>query len=368
MSRPRWMILPAAAALLVFFTLCPTLAAGPLTRHVAEFNFGPEQIGVHAAAPNGGGGDLIYNKTLTLPPNAQTLFVTISTTGDTHDGDAAWFTASVNQVVCNPGDSGAGFGDRLATAWAYRESSQSIVRLQRTDAIARLDQRGPARDLHWRPSRIEVGGLAVACAAASRGRRRAAPDRQPRGRRHGTVVAPATFGRFAGDLIARPQKRPRREGKPLPGPGRNDQAIRRIVQAAPPPQLRQLFAQRRDTLNRAVLQGLGRLLAQRRVGVRARLLDREDLLGQVAGGQRDHVRSRDVTDQIADHPTPIAVALGWEDVRLPGPAASGRLLAKRPGARADEGAAPDAGHHQTQFRQATVAAACGQLVHARHVG
>jgi len=114
MDRLRRMNLAAAAALLAGFALCPALAAGPLTRHVAEFNFGPEQIGVHAAAPNGGGGHLIYTKTLTLPTSAQTVFVTISTTGDTHDGDAAWFSASVNQVVCNPGDSGAGFAP---TGW-----------------------------------------------------------------------------------------------------------------------------------------------------------------------------------------------------------------------------------------------------------
>src|SRR5205823_3086322 len=55
------------------------------------------------------------------------------------------------------------FGDRLATAWAYRASSQSIVRVQRADAIARLEQRSPAKDVHWRPSRLEIGALAATC-------------------------------------------------------------------------------------------------------------------------------------------------------------------------------------------------------------
>ena len=55
-----------------------------------------------------------------------------------------------------------GFGDRLATAWAYRASYQSIVRLQRADAVARLARRSPRADLKWRPNRIELGALAAA--------------------------------------------------------------------------------------------------------------------------------------------------------------------------------------------------------------
>jgi hypothetical protein len=54
-----------------------------------------------------------------------------------------------------------GLGDRLATAWAYRASYQSIVRLQRADAIARLERRSPRADLSWRPHRIELGALAA---------------------------------------------------------------------------------------------------------------------------------------------------------------------------------------------------------------
>jgi hypothetical protein len=54
-----------------------------------------------------------------------------------------------------------GLGDRLATAWAYRAGYQTIVRLQRTDAIARLSGRSPAASLTWRPSRLEVGALAA---------------------------------------------------------------------------------------------------------------------------------------------------------------------------------------------------------------
>jgi hypothetical protein len=58
-------------------------------------------------------------------------------------------------------DGRLGMGDRLATAWAYRASYQSIVRLQRADAITRLSRGSPGADLKWRPSRLEVGALAA---------------------------------------------------------------------------------------------------------------------------------------------------------------------------------------------------------------
>lgn len=58
-------------------------------------------------------------------------------------------------------DTRLGFGDRLATAWVYRDSSQSIVRVQRADAIARLEKRSPEKDLVWRPSRPETVAVAA---------------------------------------------------------------------------------------------------------------------------------------------------------------------------------------------------------------
>jgi hypothetical protein len=57
-------------------------------------------------------------------------------------------------------DTRLGFGDRLATAWAFRDSNQSIVHLQRSDAITRLQTRSPGNELRWRPARIELGALA----------------------------------------------------------------------------------------------------------------------------------------------------------------------------------------------------------------
>jgi hypothetical protein len=58
-------------------------------------------------------------------------------------------------------DTRLGLGDRLATAWVYRESTQTIVRLQRSDAIARLAKRSPQKDIMWRPSRAETIAVAA---------------------------------------------------------------------------------------------------------------------------------------------------------------------------------------------------------------
>lgn len=51
------------------------------------------------------------------------------------------------------------FGDRLATAWTLRASEQPIARLQRADALARLAERLPHKELSWRPARFELIAL-----------------------------------------------------------------------------------------------------------------------------------------------------------------------------------------------------------------
>jgi hypothetical protein len=79
-------------------------AQGPLSRHVAEFRFGAEQVSVNLPP-----GDTIYLRTFFLPAGEETIFVTLSSTGDTHGGAASWFSALVNGQVCNPGNEGAGF-------------------------------------------------------------------------------------------------------------------------------------------------------------------------------------------------------------------------------------------------------------------
>lgn len=103
------------SALLAVFGLAVLVSgccSGPcLLRHVAEFRFGPEQVSFVTVTgpPPGDPGTLIYTKSFALPANQPTVFVTLSTTGDTHGGAASWFSALVNGTPCNRGNEGAGF-------------------------------------------------------------------------------------------------------------------------------------------------------------------------------------------------------------------------------------------------------------------
>lgn len=93
-----------STAILVALLVPAALSAQALNRWVAEFRFGAEQVSF-AAPP----GTLIYQKVFFLPATERTLFVTLSTTGDAHEGNAHWFSAQVNGQFCNRGDEGAGF-------------------------------------------------------------------------------------------------------------------------------------------------------------------------------------------------------------------------------------------------------------------
>jgi hypothetical protein len=110
----RWSALAVVlfTAIAALALALPTPAAAQvLQRHVAEFRFGPEQIATATAAafPGPPDGNLIYQKTFGLPTTAATVFITLSTTGDAHEGVAHWFSARVNGMVCNRGNEGAGF-------------------------------------------------------------------------------------------------------------------------------------------------------------------------------------------------------------------------------------------------------------------
>jgi len=102
-----------AATLTAVLFILPALSvqAQVLNRHVAEFRFGAEQVSTVTAAafPGPPDGTLIYTRSFLLPPGQRTVFVTLSTTGDAHFGDALWFSARLNGMVCNRGDEGAGF-------------------------------------------------------------------------------------------------------------------------------------------------------------------------------------------------------------------------------------------------------------------
>lgn len=107
MRRHRLFAGPVIVVTLMLLAGC----VHPFMRHVAEFRSGPEQFTTAAAAPGGGGGMPVYTRSFNLPANQNTVFVTLSSTGDTHGGASSWFSASVNGVPCYKGadPDGAGF-------------------------------------------------------------------------------------------------------------------------------------------------------------------------------------------------------------------------------------------------------------------
>jgi hypothetical protein len=103
-----------AVALLVSGVGMPRDASaqgGPILRLAADFkNFdGTESftaVGVDPVA--GTDGVPVFQKTIFVPAGTNVLYVTVSTTGDTHDGAALWLSCRVNGAACNPGFGGAG--------------------------------------------------------------------------------------------------------------------------------------------------------------------------------------------------------------------------------------------------------------------
>src|SRR5437870_11651664 len=55
-----------------------------------------------AATPSGGGGVVVYDKTLTIPDDVDVLYVTFSAPGDAHDGSAMLLNAWVNGKRIEP--------------------------------------------------------------------------------------------------------------------------------------------------------------------------------------------------------------------------------------------------------------------------
>ena len=81
----------------------PTQAANELRRLAADpLYFGTEKS-TDAEPP----GVVIYSKTVFVPGGANALYLTMSTTGDTHGGAAGCFTAKVDGAFFNAGGQGA---------------------------------------------------------------------------------------------------------------------------------------------------------------------------------------------------------------------------------------------------------------------
>lgn len=94
-------------------TALPVLVeGGALHRLAANFDFfGPGEeafTAVDADNPDPlNGGRAIYNQKVNVPHEHNVLFISLSTTGDTHEGAASCFTAKVDGNFANPGGQGA---------------------------------------------------------------------------------------------------------------------------------------------------------------------------------------------------------------------------------------------------------------------
>jgi hypothetical protein len=97
------MCVSAAVGSVVALPAVSSAQEGVLRRLVAEFDF----FGFEAFTTSEPPGIAIYRKTVVVPKRANTLYLTLSTTGDTHDGAASCFTALLDGAFFNPGGQGA---------------------------------------------------------------------------------------------------------------------------------------------------------------------------------------------------------------------------------------------------------------------
>jgi len=89
-------------------------AQTPLFRLAANFDGDAEKFAVAGAGgnalPGGTGGVLIYSKTVFQPNGKDTLFVTFSGTGDTHNGAKLAMSCTIDGVLCSGLGSGGSIG------------------------------------------------------------------------------------------------------------------------------------------------------------------------------------------------------------------------------------------------------------------
>ncbi|PYS18973.1 MAG: hypothetical protein DMG17_04325, partial [Acidobacteria bacterium] len=82
---------------------------------------GSGEVSTNAAAtPSGGGGVVVYDKTLTIPDDVDVLYVTFSAQGDAHNGSALLMNASVNGNLIEPlagQNATGGGGPHIQTGW-----------------------------------------------------------------------------------------------------------------------------------------------------------------------------------------------------------------------------------------------------------
>lgn len=81
---------------------------GPIFRLTADFrHFDATETSsdFYSSPPSdgGNGGHLLFQKTLVVPEDTNTVYVTLSATADTHNGAALWLSCVMDGVACNPG-------------------------------------------------------------------------------------------------------------------------------------------------------------------------------------------------------------------------------------------------------------------------
>lgn len=105
----RYKIGLAAIAVLCAIAIWPTVAkAGYVIRLSAENIFPFEQSTFAIPTAGGGGGGSIYTKAVYVPRSSNVLYITMSTTGDTHQGAGEAFACLVDGKPCISSGIGAG--------------------------------------------------------------------------------------------------------------------------------------------------------------------------------------------------------------------------------------------------------------------
>ena len=99
-------------------TLAIEAHAGDLYRIASDFaKWDGTEFSTSVAAiglPPAGGGTVIYQKSVIIPPNTTSIYVTVSTTGDTHQGAAHRFACTYNGVSCRTSPGGV---DGAPSGW-----------------------------------------------------------------------------------------------------------------------------------------------------------------------------------------------------------------------------------------------------------
>jgi len=110
-STRKWIVAPTVSLCLAFWMSLAAQAQGPIHRLSAQFkNFDVTETTTPSAVP----GINAYTKTVLVPSTDNTLYITISAVGDTHKGNAGWFSCNLDGdptlvpigAYCNPGSGG----------------------------------------------------------------------------------------------------------------------------------------------------------------------------------------------------------------------------------------------------------------------